>query len=343
MSNIKGSKSARNFKTWLEKGYSEADAKFESRKRMPGTFEYYRYFKNIQSDEEAKKLADEWNKNRAVTLSNLIKKYGAVDVKHRWEQYCKKQAETNTFEYKKRKYGWTKDQFNEYNQSRATTEKNFIIRHGNDEGKRRWKEYCDLQSYVGSSEQYFIDLLGEEVGKEKWKHISFLKLHSYESYLEQFSGNVELATKKYQEWCIIKAKSSTSSTSKVSQDLFNKIRDSLNLKEHIIFYQIHNQEWCLLDNTRVVYLDFFDKTTGRVIEFNGDFWHANPKIYTAESKINIPGSNSKIAKDIWEFDKTRLEFVRKFPYITDILIIWEQEYREDENKTIQKCIQFLTK
>ena len=40
-------------------------------------------------------------KSCALTLENMIKKYGEMEGKIRWDSYCKKQSISNTFEYKK--------------------------------------------------------------------------------------------------------------------------------------------------------------------------------------------------------------------------------------------------
>jgi len=56
---------------------------------------------------------------RKQTLENMILRYGVDTGTQKWNEYISKQAETNTYEYKRKKYGWTKDEFNEYNKSRS--------------------------------------------------------------------------------------------------------------------------------------------------------------------------------------------------------------------------------
>lgn len=63
-------------------------------------------------DENIKKLM-------SCTKENMIRRYGREEGLMRWESYINKQAETNTFEYKQRVYGWTREQFDEYNKSRG--------------------------------------------------------------------------------------------------------------------------------------------------------------------------------------------------------------------------------
>lgn len=70
---------------------------------------------------------------------------------------CDKQAYSNSLEYKQIKHGWTKEQFDTYNKSRATTKKSLIEKYGEQEGTQKWKEYCNKQSYAGCKLEYFIE------------------------------------------------------------------------------------------------------------------------------------------------------------------------------------------
>lgn len=76
----------------------------------------------------------------AITKDAMIAKYGEQGGTKKWNEYCKKQALTNTFEYKHQKYDWTKEQFDEYNKSRAVTKENLIRRHCKDKGMIIWNE-----------------------------------------------------------------------------------------------------------------------------------------------------------------------------------------------------------
>lgn len=120
----KGILSSRNKKYWIKKGYTESEAIILARSRMPGTIEYYNIFKGF--DIETSKLkSKEFRSNSAVTLKNCIRKYGEIDGEKKFNDYREKQALSNTFEYKRDKYGWTREQFDEYNKSRGNVgEKN---------------------------------------------------------------------------------------------------------------------------------------------------------------------------------------------------------------------------
>ena len=110
--------SARKLEYWLEAGYSKEDAERMRMSRTPGTIEYFTIFKGM-SEEAAIKAKTEYQSRRAITLENMIRKYGDVEGEIRWEQYKDKQAYTNSYEYKQEKYGWTYDEWCAYNKRRG--------------------------------------------------------------------------------------------------------------------------------------------------------------------------------------------------------------------------------
>lgn len=60
-----------------------------------------------------------------------------------------------------------------------------------------------------------------------------------------------------------------------------------------------------------------------VIECYGDFWHANPKIYTPND-IFYTFYGKRTSQEIWDFDNIRINHIKNFGY--KVLIIWEYDY-----------------
>lgn len=151
-----GKGSARTLKYWLDKGYTGEEAEKMRMSRVPGTIEYFHIFKKM-SLSEAKKSKEEYQSKRAVTLENMIRKYGDIEGEIRWQEYKDKQAYTNSFEYKEEKYGWTMDEWENYNKSRGSFgEKNgnygtsyyevWVEKYGKDEADRMNKEVSKLKA-----------------------------------------------------------------------------------------------------------------------------------------------------------------------------------------------------
>lgn len=67
-----------------------------------------------------------------------------------------------------------------------------------------------------------------------------------------------------------------------------------------------------------------------IIEFFGNFWHANPDIYSKDDVI----FDGITAKDIWLRDKERIDFLKKSGY--DVYVVLEKDYRDNPELTISK-------
>ena len=88
------------------------------------------------------------------------------------------------------------------------------------------------------------------------------------------------------------------------------------------------------NNTLRCSYDFTLKT--KIIEFNGDFWHANP-LYYSPSDI-IPVQNIS-AQQKWDLDKRKTELAESYGY--EVLVIWESDYHKDPETIINQCIKYL--
>lgn len=72
----------------------------------------------------------------------------------------------------------------------------------------------------------------------------------------------------------------------------------------------------------------------KIIEFNGDYWHANPRKYSPDHDIRgMP------AQKIWERDKARNEALKEAGY--SVLVVWEHDFRTDPEGTLGRCVGFL--
>ena len=96
-------------------------------------------------------------------------------------------------------------------------------------------------------------------------------------------------------------------------------------KEHYIYDKI---------NKRAYAYDFY--YNHKIIEFNGDYWHCNPKIYDKDFYNKV---KQKTAAEIWNYDNIKNDTDKK--YNNDVLIIWKSDYNENKQNTIKKCIDFI--
>jgi hypothetical protein len=70
--------------------------------------------------------------------------------------------------------------------------------------------------------------------------------------------------------------------------------------------------------------------TNILLEINGDFWHANPKLYKSDDELNFPRKNKIKALDIWNKDKKNIEYAISENYI--VIQLWESDIYEYEKQ-----------
>lgn len=84
--------------------------------------------------------------------------------------------------------------------------------------------------------------------------------------------------------------------------------------------------------------DFYIKDLSLYIEFNGDYWHANPSIY----KENYYHPHKKLlAREIWEYDNKKCANVVKSGY--NIITIWESNVKKFDNQQLKEYISGIIK
>jgi G:T-mismatch repair DNA endonuclease (very short patch repair protein) len=80
--------------------------------------------------------------------------------------------------------------------------------------------------------------------------------------------------------------------------------------------------------------DIFIPSLNLIIEYNGDYWHCNPKKYNPDY---FNQKKQKTAKELWEYDKNKIDLIRGKGY--NLEIVWESDLKEDNtliNKIIKK-------
>ena len=323
---IKNSSDPLFYKNEFEKCYSYFKDKG---KYVYSVTEYFLKFIESDVKDDLLQRCVRANSIRGVTFEKLKLLYGDVGGSIRWESYKSKQAHTNTFEYKSQKYKMTKEEFDEYNKSRSVTLKNLIKRHGVEQGELLWNEYCTKQKTAGSSEEWFVRKYGEIEGKEKWKSANKAKGCLLDNYVKKYG---EAGFEKYIEAC--ENRSSSRFVSKISQKIFWEIFDYLtpDEKENCYFKELNKEFGKYCNNTKSYrYFDFVVTNIKLCIEYNGDFWHANPKIYKCDEYPN-PYNKKLSASDIWEHDRIKNNIMIESGY--KVFVIWESEYNFNTVKGI---------
>ena len=83
-------------------------------------------------------------------------------------------------------------------------------------------------------------------------------------------------------------------------------------------------------NTKIC--DIYVPSLNLIIEYFGDYWHCNPKIYES-NYYNM--KKGKYAYELWEYDKNKLELIRNNGY--NLEVVWEQDLKNN-NKLVENII-----
>jgi hypothetical protein len=126
--------------------------------------------------------------------------------------------------------------------------------------------------------------------------------------------------------------------SDISQKLFFAIykKLSLDLQKHTYFLQLNKEFGQKFGNKYYCY-DFVITSNKKCIEFNGNYWHMNPKMHNAN---DVNSTTNKTASEIWALDKEKQDCLRSKGF--DVLVIWQRDYTTHPIKTVRQCLQFLT-
>ncbi|MCP4762916.1 MAG: hypothetical protein GY870_14145 [archaeon] len=171
----------------------------------------------------------------------------------------------------------------------------------------------------------------KEICIEKYGEVEGLKI--WEKRQEKWQQTMKSKSPEEQER-IQRAKMNNGgqSYSKISQELFTKLRNQLynqfpdmkfaTLQENGIVNDIGtNNEFCLLTEFSCRFLDFYIPSIDKCIEFDGDYWHGKE-------------GNKKRDED------RENEILSFFPNMS-ILHIKECDYRKSPEKIIKRCMEFI--
>lgn len=120
-----------------------------------------------------------------------------------------------------------------------------------------------------------------------------------------------------------------SKQSKFAKEIINIICEQLNIEIPINEHFIYDKEY-----KRAYAYDF--TFNFKIIEFNGDYWHCNPRLYGPDFFNKV---KQKTAKELWEYDKRKQEIAEYYHH--KYLVIWEYDYKQNKEDVIKKCIDFL--
>lgn len=162
-----------------------------------------------------------------------------------------------------------------------------------------------------------IKKYGEKEGRKRWLERQEKWLNTLNSKSEE--EKLEINRKKYPNIGRI---------SKAEQEIFDILKEEIP--------GITRQKPLLNEDNKWFYYDIC--YNNKIIEYHGDYWHANPLIYNLDHIFKRNNKNIT-AEHIWENNNMKNKTAINNGY--EILVIWEMDYNKDKNGTIEKCLNFL--
>ena len=177
----------------------------------------------------------------------------------------------------------------------AMTLNHMIFKYGEEEGRKKWDNYCARQAETKS-----WDYMVKRFGEEQARLINIKKAQS--------GGCRSIGV------------------SKISQELFRKLDAVI---QHKCFYHDNGGEQLIECSSGNYLLDFYVPELKICVEFNGSIWHADPRLYRDDEKCN-PIMPNLTAKQIRDKDNKRYEELLKEHGIKTF-VVWELDYNKSFN------------
>jgi hypothetical protein len=224
--------------------------------------------------------------------------------------------------------------------------KGCIARFGEKEGLLKWNSREKLRSTCGKMGSANIEFwLKKGFNKEEAKikqserQTTFNLSKCIEKYGEEEGLKVWNERQiKWQESLFRNGKLKVG-CSEISQKMFRELIKIYNLSDlNYIKFSEMGGELMIKDKRSFFRYDFTDLKNKKIIEYNGDLFHGNPKLYNADSFPN-PFNKKLTAKEIWDRDEKKINLAKKEGF--EVLIIWDSEYRSNPEVELNKCINFL--
>jgi hypothetical protein len=165
----------------------------------------------------------------------------------------------------------------------------------------------------------YIEKYGEKVGTERYEKTNA----SWSTKMEtQYRAGKFSKSPKTKVW-----KVTSSSELQLAETLQEKLGKPLLFGKN---------QLKIFDGVQYYYFDLCDIEHKKIIEYNGDYWHANPKKFSKNTIVR----NGLSANDLWKKDIIKRRVANRLGY--KILTIWESDYLKEPSMCIEKCLKFLS-
>jgi len=293
---------------------------------------------------EGEKKYKNWKEATKQNLEGFIKRWGDEEGKRRYEIFREKslsaikKIDRKTVKNQRNiKYwvnlGYTKEEsiLKVKELQNTSSLDSFISRYGEDEGKRKYIEVNKLKSITINN---MIRLYGENEGKRKYdEYIIKLKYAKTIEYFIKKYGTVEGA-KIYKDIQKKKINNFVNMYSLIGIEFCENVVSMIKNDFKKIYYGDNEYKFFVWeDGFKIIVVDLYIKDINTVIEFYGDYWHRNPKIYNIDKKD---------VKEIHTMNEKRIHKLKE-KFNSNIIIVWENDYKNNKQNIINLTINEIYK
>lgn len=270
------------------------------------------------------------------TKEKFINSYGEIEGTRRWDEYIQKKKYSNSLEGLKNNHGeeWVEkklkefakgsetlkelrkdEEYNEWFLSRQSTNVGYYIKQGmtEDEAKEALKQRQTTFNLEKCIERY-----GEEEGRKVWKE---RQDKWQETMTSKPPEEIERINKlKAQGGCV----STVSDMEKKFIDLIEQIYGIDVERQVLMFFETINS-----------HRSFDGRYKNILIEFQGSYWHCDPRMY--EANFFHP-QKERTAEEIWDYDSCKHKLANENSY--KVFIVWEKDCKEDIYKEVKRFEEF---
>ncbi len=208
------------------------------------------------------------------------------------------------------------------------SEKSFIARYGEKEGARLYQEHCRRcsdRTSGKSNPRYGVTLSDKQKSKISETLKASYELHEFkESYVQRYYRGTTFATVS------------------ASEQEFSRALKKHGIEFVVQFPLVVDEEFREQDKkniNKIAYVyDFKIATHNVLIEFHGDYIHANPKFFTEDMYINYYGGRLK-AKYKWLKDAYKKQYAKSKGY--KVVTVWEHMNYDKAARLIKSYLEKL--
>lgn len=194
---------------------------------------------------------------------------------------------------------------------------------------------------------FFVDRYGNDLGILKYYQMIQKRKDTFDSKPPEVKARINKSKgKTFQQLVdrhghdkaseIIASRCSFKDTiSRESREFFKKLDLLLGDKSALSVTGYKGSERWILNDGKIYFVDYF--LNGKVIEYHGSFWHADPRVFESSDIHPVTG---KTASEIWSSDKKRIDAILKTGY--SCLTVWSLNVLDNMDQELQKCLRFLT-